>query len=189
MAQGGTLFLDEVSEIGPHLQAKLLRVLQEREDQRMGETQSRKADVRIIAATNRRLKERIAEGSFRDDLYYRLNVVSISLPPLRERKEDIPVLADHFLNRAGGGSPDRARSFSPLSMQALLEYTWPGNVRELENAVERAKICSRGAVIEESAPLRDILSRCQWNRRKAAAQMGISRVTLWRKMKSMGIEG
>ena len=218
MAQGGTLFLDEVSEIGPHLQAKLLRVLQEREYQRVGETQSRKADVRIISATNRRLKERIAEGTFRDDLYYRLNVVSISLPPLRERKEDIPVLADHFLNGAGGSSTDRARSFSPLAMQTLLEYPWPGNVRELENAVERAKICSRGAVIEESAlpaeirrrgagtertfgsshgqpageeaeRLRDILSRCRWNRRKAAAQMGISRVTLWRKMKSLGIEG
>jgi len=218
MARGGTLFLDEVSEIGPHLQAKLLRVLQEREYQRVGETESRKADVRVISATNRQLKEQIAGGSFRDDLYYRLNVVSISLPPLRDRKEDIPALADHFLNRMAGRSRDRARSFSPLAMQALLEYAWPGNVRELENAVERAKICSRGEMIEESAlpaeirhrgagarragetptgmpadgeaeRLREVLARCRWNRRTAAEQLGISRVTLWRKMKSLGIEG
>ncbi len=216
MAEGGTLFLDEVSEIGAHLQAKLLRVLQEREYQRVGETETRKANVRIISATNRQLKERISGGAFRNDLYYRLNVVSISLPPLRERKEDIPVLADHFLNRAERSSPDRARSFSPLAMQALLEYPWPGNVRELENAVERAKICSRGEVIEESAlpaeirhrgaavsrggssfgekaaileadRIRETLARFGWNRTEAAARLGVSRVTLWRRMKQLGI--
>jgi PAS domain S-box-containing protein len=216
MADGGTLFLDEISEIGLHLQAKLLRVIQEREYQRVGETSTRKTDVRILSATNRRLKDLISRGMFRDDLYYRLNVVSITLPPLRERKEDIPILADHILNRAAGSSPTRARSFSPLSMQALLEYPWPGNVRELENAVERARICSRGAVIEESAlpaetrrrvaalprgtgslaeksrdpgadRIRETLARFGWNRTETAAWLGISRVTLWRRMKQLGL--
>jgi PAS domain S-box-containing protein len=216
MAEGGTLFLDEVSEIGLHLQAKLLRVLQEREYHRVGETGVRKADVRILCATNKRLKERIAGGTFRDDLYYRLNVVSVIPPPLRERKEDIPILVEHFLCRPQENPGGGKRSFSPLAMQALLEYPWPGNVRELENAVERAKICSRGEVIEESAlpaeirhrgaalhrgrgsfgekaanleadRVRESLVRSGWNRTEAAARLGVSRVTLWRRMKQMDI--
>jgi transcriptional regulator with PAS, ATPase and Fis domain len=216
MAEGGTLFLDEVSEIGLHLQAKLLRVLQEREYHRVGETGARKADVRILCATNKRLKERIAGGTFRDDLYYRLNVVSVIPPPLRERKEDIPILVEHFLCRPQENPGGGKRSFSPLAMQALLEYPWPGNVRELENAVERAKICSRGEVIEESAlpaeirhrdaaahrgrgsfgekavnleadRIRESLVRSGWNRTNAAARLGVSRVTLWRRMKQLGI--
>ncbi|MBP2674153.1 MAG: modulated sigma54 specific transcriptional regulator, Fis family [Deltaproteobacteria bacterium] len=215
MAEGGTLFLDEVSEIGMHLQAKLLRVLQEREYHRVGETQGRKADVRVISATNRLLKERIGGGLFRDDLYYRLNVVSIVLPPLRERKEDIPVLVEHILSRSREQRGGARRSFSPLAMQALLEYAWPGNVRELENAVERARICSRGEVIEESAlpaeirrrgaaargatafgeraqgpdseRLKEALACCGGNRTEAAARLGVSRVTLWRRMKQLGI--
>ncbi len=216
MAEGGTLFLDEVSEIGLHLQAKLLRVIQEREYQRVGETRPRKADVRILAATNKRLKELIAGGTFRDDLYYRLNVVSITPPPLRERKEDIPILVEHFLCRTPENAEGCKRSFSPLAMQALLEYPWPGNVRELENAVERAKICSRGEVIEESAlpaeirhrgasaargggsfgekaasleadRIRETLVRVGWNRAEAASRLGVSRVTLWRRMKQLGI--
>ena len=216
MAEGGTLFLDEVSEIGLHLQAKLLRVLQEREYQRVGETAARKADVRILSATNKRLKERIAGGTFRDDLYYRLNVVSVTPPPLRERKEDIPILVEHFLCRPQGTIGGCRRSFSPLAMQALLEYPWPGNVRELENAVERAKICSRGEVIEEFAlpaeirhrgssvlrgagafgekkanleadRIRETLTGSGGNRTKAAARLGVSRVTLWRRMKQLGI--
>ena len=215
MAEGGTLFLDEVSEIGMHLQAKLLRVIQEKEYNRVGETRARKADVRIISATNRRLKELLAGGAFRDDLYYRLNVVSVVLPPLRERKEDIPILVKHFLQRSGEQRGGDNRAFSPLAMQALLEYPWPGNVRELENAVERAKICSRGEVIEESAlpveirrrgaaaarcarmfgdrtagpdadRLREALACCGGNRTEAAARLGVSRVTLWRKMKQAG---
>jgi PAS domain S-box-containing protein len=216
MAEGGTLFLDEISEIGFHLQAKLLRVIQEREYQRVGETGNRKADVRILSATNKQLKERISEGTFRDDLYYRLNVVSITPPPLRERKEDIPILVDHFLRGPGENPGGCKRSFSPLAMQALLEYAWPGNVRELENAVERSKICSRGEVIEESAlpaeirhrgaaasrrggsfgektanleadRIRESLVRAGWNRTEAAARLGVSRVTLWRRMKQLGI--
>jgi transcriptional regulator with PAS, ATPase and Fis domain len=216
MAEGGTLFLDEVSEIGPHLQAKLLRVVQEREYQRVGETRTRKADVRILSATNRRLKDLLASGSFRDDLYYRLNVVSIIPPPLRERKEDIPVLVDHFLDRSREHHGGLRRSFSPLAMRVLLEYSWPGNVRELENAVERARICSRREVIEESAlpaeirrrgrtthggarpaggapgepeagKIREALARARGNREDAAAQLGISRVTLWRRMKQLDV--
>jgi PAS domain S-box-containing protein len=216
MAEGGTLFLDEVSEIGLHLQAKLLRVLQEREYHRVGETSVRKADVRILCATNKRLKELIAGGTFRDDLYYRLNVVSVIPPPLRERKEDIPILVEHFLCRPQENPGGGKRSFSPLAMQALLEYPWPGNVRELENAVERAKICSRGEVIEESAlpaeirhrgaalhrgrgsfgekaanleadRVRESLVRSGWNRTETAARLGVSRVTLWRRMKQLGI--
>jgi PAS domain S-box-containing protein len=216
MAEGGTLFLDEVSEIGPHLQAKLLRVIQEREYQRVGETGARKANVRIISATNKRLKELLAGGAFRDDLYYRLNVVSIIPPPLRERKEDIPLLVEHFLCRPPDREIGKRRSFFPLAMQAFLEYPWPGNVRELENAVERAKICSRGEIIEESAlpaeirrrgsgvprgagsfvgkgsgleadRVKETLARCRGNRGQAAAQLGISRVTLWRRMKRLGV--
>jgi transcriptional regulator with PAS, ATPase and Fis domain len=216
MAEGGTLFLDEVSEIGPHLQAKLLRVVQEREYQRVGETRARKADVRILSASNRRLKDLLAGGSFRDDLYYRLNVVSIIPPPLRDRKEDIPVLVDYFLDRSRDHRGGLRRSFSPLAMRVLLEYSWPGNVRELENAVERARICSRGETIEESAlpaeirrgggtnhrgarhagqgpaepkaeTIREALSRCRGNREEAALLLGISRVTLWRRMKRLGV--
>jgi PAS domain S-box-containing protein len=216
MAEGGTLFLDEVSEIGLHLQAKLLRVVQEREYQRVGETGARKANVRILSATNKRLKELIGGGTFRDDLYYRLNVVSVTPPPLRERKEDIPILVEHFLCSPQESPGGCKRSFSPLAMQALLEYPWPGNVRELENAVERAKICSRGEVIEESAlpaeirhrgaavprgrgsfgekaanleadRIRENLVRSGWNRTEAAARLGVSRVTLWRRMKQLGI--
>ncbi len=216
MAEGGTLFLDEVSEIGLHLQAKMLRVIQEREYQRVGETGARKANVRILSATNKRLKELIAARTFRDDLYYRLNVVSVTPPPLRERKEDIPILVEHFLSRPQENSGSGKRNFSPLAMQALLEYPWPGNVRELENAVERAKICSRGEVIEECAlpaeirhrgaevprrggsfgektanldadRIRESLVHSGWNRTEAAARLGISRVTLWRRMKQLGI--
>ena len=216
MAEGGTLFLDEVSDIGLHLQAKLLRVIQEREYQRVGETGARKANVRILSATNKRLKELIAGGTFRDDLYYRLNVVSVTPPPLRERKEDIPILVEHFLCGPQESPGGCKRSFSPLAMQALLEYPWPGNVRELENAVERAKICSRGEVIEESAlpaeirhrgaavprgrgsfgekaanleadRIRENLVRSGWNRTETAARLGVSRVTLWRRMKQLGI--
>jgi PAS domain S-box-containing protein len=216
MAEGGTLFLDEVSEIGPHLQAKLLRVVQEREYQRVGETSVRKTNVRILSASNRRLKDLLAGGSFRDDLYYRLNVVSIISPPLRERKEDIPVLVDYFLDRSRDHRGGLRRRFTPLAMRVLLEYSWPGNVRELENAVERARICSRGEVIEESAlpaeirrgggtshrtarpagqgpakpeegMIREALARSRGNRGEAAAQLGISRVTLWRRMKQLDV--
>ena len=142
MADGGTLLLDEISEIDPALQAKLLRVLQEREFERIGSTQTIKVDVRIVATTNRDLQKEVAAGNFREDLYYRLNVIEMGLPPLRERKEDIPLLVKHFLNSArynrGLDGEKKIEGLSRDALDALVAYHWPGNVRELVNVVERA---------------------------------------------------
>ncbi|MCX8007778.1 MAG: sigma-54 dependent transcriptional regulator [Coriobacteriia bacterium] len=143
LANGGTIFLDEIGDISPAVQVKLLRVLQERVFERLGGTRSIEVDVRVVAATNRDLQELIAEGSFREDLYYRLNVVPISLPPLRDRPEDIPRLIAHFLEKMNAGR----KRISPEAMQALVDYKWPGNVRELENTVERMVILSQGEEI------------------------------------------
>ncbi len=146
-AQGGTLFLDEIGEVSLDFQAKLLRVLQDGEVLRVGGTQPRRVDVRIVAATNRVLRDEVAAGRFRDDLYFRLNVIPIQLAPLRERREDILPLAGHFLARhaAGGG---RRLVIPPEAERALVEHPWPGNVRELENVVERAVVLARGDVIQ-----------------------------------------
>ena len=146
-AQGGTLFLDEVGEIPPPLQARLLRVLQEREFERVGGTRPIKADVRLIAATNRDLEAGLREGSFREDLFYRLNVISLTLPPLRERREDIPLLARHFAELFGRRLARRVLGFTPEARAALLRHDWPGNVRELANAVERAVVLGEGELI------------------------------------------
>jgi DNA-binding NtrC family response regulator len=146
-ANGGTLFLDEISELGPALQVKLLRVMQDQEVRRVGGTTSLKVDVRIIAATNRDLEQFVKEGKFRDDLYYRLNVVRITLPTLAERREDIPMLAHHFLQKYAGGSARAVRGFLPDTMALLKQYRWPGNVRELENAIERAVSLSHGPLL------------------------------------------
>lgn len=154
-ANGGTLFLDEIGDLGPALQVKLLRVMQDHEVRRVGGTSSLKVDVRIIAATNRDLEQFVKEGKFRDDLYYRLNVVRITLPTLTERKEDIPMLAHHFLQKYVGGSalglmqPTKraVRGFLPETMALLAQYRWPGNVRELENAIERAVSLSHGPLL------------------------------------------
>lgn len=146
-AHGGTLFLDEVSEFPLSMQVKLLRFLQEREFQRVGGERTLKADVRIIAATNRDLEAMVREGAFREDLFYRLNVVSLRLPPLRERREDIPLLIDHFIRRF---AHENHRAITGLSREArdlLVKYDYPGNVRELENIIERAVVISRGPVI------------------------------------------
>src|SRR5207248_9891346 len=156
-AHRGTLFLDEVGTMSAGLQMKLLRVLQEREFERIGDTHSIKVDVRVIAATNSDLKKMVAEGQFREDLYYRLNVIPVHLPPLRERKEDIPLLVQHFLEKFGGdrdragkasgdrkGSPERPITVSQEAMRRLMAYAWPGNVRQLENAIERAVAFSAG---------------------------------------------
>src|ERR1700678_712024 len=138
LADKGTLFLDEIGDVPPATQVKLLRVLQEREFERLGGTKTLKVDVRLIAATNRDLREALEDGTFREDLYYRLNVVAIDIPPLREHKEDIPGLAEHFLARFAGDSGKPVEGISPEAMKVLVNYHWPGNVRELQNIIERA---------------------------------------------------
>jgi transcriptional regulator with GAF, ATPase, and Fis domain len=161
-AQGGTLFLDEVGEIPPALLARLLRVLQEREFERVGATRPIKADIRLIAATNRDLEKGIREGTFREDLFYRLNVITVTLPSLRERREDVPLLASHFAALFGRKLGRRVLGFTPETRACLLRYAWPGNVRELANAIERAVVLGEGDLIRpedlpetvlESAPV------------------------------------
>jgi DNA-binding NtrC family response regulator len=148
MADGGTLFLDEIGEISPSLQVKLLRFLQEHEFERVGGDQTIRVDVRIIAATNRDLREEVARGRFREDLYYRLNVVNVELPPLRERKADVPSLARFFLDRFAKENGKTLDGFAPDTVELLLAHEWPGNVRELENAVERAVVMATGPIVE-----------------------------------------
>jgi two-component system, NtrC family, response regulator HydG len=147
-AHGGTLFLDEVAEMTPSAQVKLLRVLQEGELERLGGTQTVKVDVRLVAATNKDLSREVAEGRFREDLYYRLNVVEMRIPSLASRREDVPLLADHFLRRFAAKNSKPVRGFSPETLEILENYAWPGNVRELEHAVERAVVLSRTDTIE-----------------------------------------
>jgi transcriptional regulator with GAF, ATPase, and Fis domain len=152
-AEGGTLFLDEVSELAPSLQAKLLRVLQEREFERVGGTRPIQLDIRLIAATNRLLLEAVQGGSFRKDLYYRLNVVAVTMPPLRERREDIPSLTDHFIAKASRKCKARMKPLSAEARSYLINYDWPGNVRELENAVERALVLgSTESILPDDLP-------------------------------------
>lgn len=146
-ANGGTLFLDEIGELGQALQVKLLRVMQDHEVRRVGGTSSIKVDVRIIAATNRDLEQFVKDGKFRDDLFYRLNVVRITLPSLKEREEDIPMLAHHFLQKCAAGATTAVRGFHPDTLDCLKRYRWPGNVRELENAIERAVSLSHGPLL------------------------------------------
>lgn len=149
-AEGGTIFLDEVGETSPTMQAKLLRVIQEREIQRVGSDTAIDVDVRILAATNRKLEDEVSAGKFREDLYYRLNVVTLNVPPLRDRQEDIPLLAQHFLEKYAEKNRKPVKGFSPLAMDMLIKYNWPGNVRELENAIERAVILLPGEHITEN---------------------------------------
>jgi DNA-binding NtrC family response regulator len=147
LANGGTLLLDEVGSLRLDLQAKLLRALQEREIERVGGTRTIKIDVRVIAATNRDIKKAVKDGTFREDLYYRLNVVPITLPPLRQRKDDIPLLVHHFLDKYNHLFSRKVRGFSAGATAALLQYDWPGNVRELENVIERAVALAKGEII------------------------------------------
>ncbi|HEX8895000.1 MAG TPA: sigma 54-interacting transcriptional regulator, partial [Terriglobales bacterium] len=152
MADGGTLFLDEVGDIPPALQPKLLRVLQEQEFERLGSGRTHKVDVRLVAATNRNLAEMVARNEFRSDLYYRLNVFPISLPPLRERRQDIPVLVEHFVEILGRRTRRYIRHIPEETMAAFSSYSWPGNVRELQNLVERAVILSEDGVLSNPLP-------------------------------------
>lgn len=217
-ASGGTFFLDEVGEMAPSTQVKLLRVLQQREVIPVGSTDPIPVDVRLIAATNRNLERDIEEGRFRRDLYYRLNVISLELPPMRDRTEDIPLLAEHFLSRQAGEG-EEPRKLSPKALQVLQEYHWPGNVRELENVIERAVVLSAGPTIKPDAlperlhetpseplvqdrppanPALEIIERAYiehvlkaegGNKTKAAEVLGIDPSTLYRKIKRYDLEG
>ena len=153
-ADGGTLFLDEVSAISPEIQVKLLRVIQEREFRRLGGLENIQADVRIIAATNMDLRTAVKQGTFRDDLYYRLNVIVVKIPPLRERTEDIPMLSKHFIKKYGEENQREGLVLEPVALKFLMEYPWPGNVRELENVIERAVVLSlRNSITPDLFPL------------------------------------
>jgi DNA-binding NtrC family response regulator len=205
-ADGGTLFLDEIGELDGNLQSKLLRVLQDRTFERLGGARQIAVDVRLIAATNRDLKRLVAEGKFRDDLYYRLNTFPLELPPLRERPADIPVLARVFLARAANNLDKPAPVLGKEAIERLLAYTWPGNVRELENMMERVAILCDAEVRPEDLPIgeeepsqpvrwKDIERRAieealeanQGNRTKAARQLGISLRTLQYRLKEYGM--
>lgn len=162
LADGGTIFLDEIDAFSPALQVKLLRVLQDGEFEQVGDTNTIKIDVRVIAATNQELPDLIAQGRFRKDLYYRLNIISIEIPPLRERKSDIPLLADIFIDKHSRHINKKINGISDSALSSLMDYNWPGNVRELENAIERATILSNGPkIIPEDLP--DFLSSTQQN--------------------------
>ncbi|MFN4257956.1 MAG: sigma-54-dependent transcriptional regulator [Gemmataceae bacterium] len=171
LADKGTIFLDEVGDIPPTMQAKLLRVLQERRFERVGGSETIEVDVRVIAATNRPLLKLVGEGQFREDLYYRLNVVKIDLPPLRQRPEDVPLLARHFVEKYTTPGT-AAKIIDPAAMQALLQYHWPGNIRQLENAIERACITATGDRIRRDNLPPEILEQAQTPRRTAALDLG-----------------
>ena len=216
LANGGTLFLDEVGSMRLDLQAKILRALQEREIERVGGIRTIKIDVRVLAATNRDLKKAVEEGTFRDDLYYRLTVVDITLPDLKDRQEDIPLLANHFAQRFAQESNPNIREISKEAMGILLSYPWPGNVRELENVIERAVTLGRGpAILASNLPphlpgsagpveraltheasleelerdyIQAILRRTKGHQIRAASILGIDRRTLYRKIRRYGIK-
>jgi len=217
LAHGGTLFLDEIGEVSPALQVKLLRVIETREFERLGDRRTTRVDVRFIAATNRDLREDVGSGRFREDLFYRLNVLPIRLPPLRERAEDIPLLVEHFVALFNEQMGKKIPGVSQETMDIMVDLPWPGNVRQLENAVEHAFVhCTGGlvqphhlpqelqqphrGVVERASgadrPLESlekelivtVLERSSWKRSEAARQLGISRSSLWRKMRRLGIK-
>ena len=214
-ASGGTLFIDEIGETAPGCQAKLLRAIQEGEIRRVGESLPVKVNVRVIAATNQNLKAAVSERRFREDLFYRLNVVPLRVPPLRERREDVPLLAQHFLERYAKRSGER-KTLSPAALQKLVEHPWPGNVRELENMIEQAAaLAPQSALSDEdirfevAAPrgagavqtlaeavdaaerhaIEAALASCGGEHAGAARQLAVSSTTLWRKMKRLGLGG
>ncbi|MBN2208982.1 MAG: sigma 54-interacting transcriptional regulator [Candidatus Coatesbacteria bacterium] len=213
-AEGGTLFLDEVGDVSPAMQARLLRVLQERTYEPLGSSQTVKADVRVIAATNRELRELVEGGKFRQDLYYRVNVVNLRLPPLRERLKDIPYLIDHFVTRFNRLKGKNIAGISPEALSILMRFDFPGNVRELENIVEHCFVLCVGRIIlprhlpaylQPPQPpagagpfpgtLRDVekrliveaLERNGGNRLATARELGVHKTTLWRKMRRLGL--
>src|SRR5688572_623129 len=159
LANGGTLFLDEVATISLEIQSKLLRVIQEREFRRLGGLENIKVDVRIIAAANTDLHDAVAQGTFRDDLYYRLNVIVLKLPPLRERTQDIPLLVEHFIKKYSDENEKEYSTIEPAALKALMDYDWPGNVRELENVIERSVVLAPGTIIKEDLFPKNITAR------------------------------
>jgi transcriptional regulator with PAS, ATPase and Fis domain len=213
-AEGGTVLLDEVGEMSPALQVSLLRVLESGTYQPLGATETVESDVRILAATNRNLEQMVEDGQFRRDLYYRINVVKISLPPLRDRREDIPLLVDHFIARFRRLKGKDITGVSPEALMLLMNHDYPGNVRELENIIEHAFVlCPAGEIGREHLPekfatrtaerpeqelslqeterrrIEEALRRHDGNRQEAAEELGIHRTTLWRKMNKLGIDG
>jgi DNA-binding NtrC family response regulator len=217
LADKGTLFLDEIGDVPPATQVKLLRVLQEREFERLGGTKTIKVDVRLVAATNRNLRTALEQGTFREDLYYRLNVVPIDIAPLRERKEDIPELVNLFVSRFAGDSGKPVEGISPEAMKLLVNYHWPGNVRELQNIIERACALAKGTTIEvadihldsppgkgadagnhflpagltleqwEDEMIQEALRRAHGNKSQAARLLGLSRNALRYRLSKIGI--
>jgi formate hydrogenlyase transcriptional activator len=215
LANRGTLFLDEIGDVPLELQPKLLRVLQEREFEPVGSTRTKRVDVRVVAATNRDLEEMIGNNQFRSDLYYRLNVFPITIPPLRERPDDIPLLVHHFVQQAAQKMNKTIDTIPDETMEVLTDYRWPGNIRELENIIERAVILSSGSVLHvpvrdlrsritpghgsgkpqtmahvEREHIRSILKETKWvlsGPRGAAARLGMNRSTLYFRMKKLGI--
>jgi DNA-binding NtrC family response regulator len=217
LADKGTLFLDEIGDVPPAIQVKLLRVLQEREFERLGGTKTLKVDVRLIAATNRDLRAALEDGTFREDLYYRLNVVAIDIPPLRDHKEDIPALANFFLEKFSRESAKPVRGITPAAMKLLMDFHWPGNVRELENILERGVTLSSGATLDaadihldsasarsaagsaaalpdgmtldqwEEQAIREALRRANGNKSQAARALGLSRNALRYRLSKMGV--
>jgi len=215
LAKGGTIFLDEIGEVSPALQVKLLRVLQERTYEPLGSTRSETADVRIIVATNKDLAEQMRKGAFREDLYYRVNVVRVELPPLRRRKEDIPLLVEQFIERFNRLQRKSVKGITTEALSLLMSHDWPGNVRELENAIERAFIlCGEGLIgvghlpeemnaqytpagavsnmrsahdIIDAQTIRSSLERNKYNRLAAAKELGIHKTTLFRRIKKLGL--
>ncbi len=216
MAEGGTVFLDEIGSLSLELQVKLLRTIQERVIERVGSSEQIPIDVRVLSATNHDLTELVAKKQFRDDLYYRLKVFQINVPPLRSRRLDIPILGDHFLDKFNRIHGNRIIGLSNATKELLMKYTWPGNVRELENAIEHAMILTPGKIIEpqyfppevrhmqhdgtppvpsiyedpgtEEENIRRALTALGGNVSKAARQLGMHRSTLWRKMREFGIK-
>jgi len=212
LAHGGTVFLDEIGEVSPPTQILLLRVLQDHRFERVGGEETLEVDVRVIAATNKNLTEEMKKGTFREDLYYRLNVIPIFVPPLREREDDIPLLASHFLEKFGPEKGKKVTGFSPEVMETFLAHRWPGNVRELENVIEHAVIVAKqDRVLVKDLPqyllqipssvlrmvsLQDsernlilrTLEQTRWNKHQAAKRLNINRSTLYGKIKRYGLE-
>jgi DNA-binding NtrC family response regulator len=211
LANGGTLFLDEIANVSLRQQAKLLRVLESGELERVGSSQTRRVDVRILSATNAQLHEEVAAGKFRDDLLFRVNTVEIHLPALRDRRDDIPLLAQYFLARNRSRYRKQVAGFSPAAMQQMMQYSWPGNVRELEHTIERAVLLCRGDEIDaanllidparpaaqsfdnmsidevETLLIRKVLHRCDGNISQAAEALGLSRAALYRRIQKYGL--